>query len=76
MTAASGETGRVLLDTDVFSYLLKGSGESAERYRKHVVGKTVAVSFVTIGEIYSGFFKRGVGHARFEAFEAKLHAAW
>ena len=74
MTAPAGQTDRVLLDTDVFSYLLKGSGESAERYRKYVIGKTVAVSFITIGEIYSGFFKRGVGSARFEAFEAKLHA--
>lgn len=43
---------RVLLDTDVFSYLLKGR-DHAERYRKHVAGKTVAVSFVTVGEIYS-----------------------
>jgi len=65
---------RVLLDTDVFSCLLKGSGEYAERYRKHVIGKTVAVSFITIGEIYSGFIKRGVSQTRIEAFEARLHA--
>jgi predicted nucleic acid-binding protein len=73
-TAAPARRDRVLLDTDVFSYLLKGSGENAERYRRHVVGKTVAISFVTIGEIYSGFFKRGVGRSRLEAFEATLHA--
>ena len=35
---------RVLLDTDVLSYLLKGTGDNAERYRKHILGKTVAVS--------------------------------
>lgn len=65
---------RVLLDTDVFSYLLKGTGDNAERYRKHVAGKTVAVSFVTIGEIYSGLFKRQVTQDRLTAFETKLHA--
>lgn len=75
MNSASPLPGdRVLLDTDVFSYLLKGAGEHAERYRKHVTGKTVAVSFVTIGEIYSGFLKKGVGQARIEGFLARLHA--
>jgi predicted nucleic acid-binding protein len=54
--------------------LLRGTGDNAERYRKHVVNRTVAVSFITVGEIYSGFYKRGVGRARFEAFEARLHA--
>ena len=62
----------VLLDTDVFSYLLKGAGDNAARYRKHVTGKTVAVSFVTVGELYSGFIKKGVGQARYEALEARL----
>lgn len=51
MTQGSALPGdRVLLDTDVFSYLLKGR-EHAERYRKHVAGNTVAISFVTVGEI-------------------------
>lgn len=47
-----------MLDTDVFSYLLKGKGDNAERYRKHVIGRTVAISFITIGEIYSGLIKQ------------------
>ena len=70
----SDEYDRVLLDTDVFSYLLKGTGDNAARYRRHVDGKTVAVSFITVGEIYGGFFKAGFGQAHFDALEAKLHA--
>ena len=65
---------RVLLDTDVFSYLLKGAGDNAERYRKHVAGRIVALSFVTVGEIYSGLFKKGASHAVFDRIEARLHA--
>jgi predicted nucleic acid-binding protein len=65
---------RVLLDTDVFSFLLKGKGDNADRYRRHVNGKTVAVSFITIGEIYAGLFKKGVSQAALDEFEAKLHA--
>ena len=41
----------VLLDTDVFSYLLKDDLR-AEFYRKHIQGKTVAVTFITVGELY------------------------
>jgi predicted nucleic acid-binding protein len=51
VTAATASD-RVLLDTDVFSFLLKSKGDNAERYRKHVNGKIIAVSFITVGEIY------------------------
>lgn len=48
----------VLLDTDVFSYLLKRGHPHAEAYSRHVKNKTIAVSFVTVGEVYSGAEKR------------------
>jgi predicted nucleic acid-binding protein len=51
----------VLLDTDVFSYLLGDKGALAERYRPHVRNRTVAVSFITVGEVYSGLFS--ISHA-------------
>ena len=51
----------VLLDTDVFSYLFKGADE-ADLYKSHVAEKTIAVSFVTVGELYSGAYKRGWGN--------------
>src|SRR5260370_13857169 len=44
----------VLLDTDVFSYLTKSNDPRADAYRPHVKGKTVAISFITVGELYFG----------------------
>jgi tRNA(fMet)-specific endonuclease VapC len=48
----------VLLDTDVFSYLMKSHDTRADAYRPHVKGKTVAVSFITVGELYYGAEKK------------------
>jgi tRNA(fMet)-specific endonuclease VapC len=42
----------VLTDTDVFSYLMKPNDTRGDAYRPHVKGKTVAVSFITVGELY------------------------
>lgn len=72
MTTAVSRPGWVLLDTDVFSYLLRDTSERAERYRPHVRDRVVAVSFVTVGEVYSGLFKSGFQAARVHAFEARL----
>lgn len=71
MTAPTSRSDWVLLDTDVFSYLLGNRGELTERYRPHVRNRTVAVSFVTVGEVYSGLFKRGL-EARLPIFERRL----
>ena len=65
----------VLLDTDVFSYLLKGNNPDAQRYRRHVEGKTIAVTFITVGELYSGAQKRRWGPARVASLETRLRAA-
>ena len=62
----------VLLDTDVFSYLLRPDDKRAEVYRKHVQGKTIAVSFVTVGELYFGAVKRGWSATTIAALEHKL----
>lgn len=48
----------VLIDTDVFSYLMRPKDSRGDAYRPHVQGKTVAVSFVTVGELYYGAEKR------------------
>jgi predicted nucleic acid-binding protein len=48
----------VLLDTDVFSYLMKPKDTRGDAYRPHVKGKTVAISFITVGELYYGAEKR------------------
>ena len=48
----------VLLDTDVFSYLMKSKDTRADAYRPHVKGKTVAICFITLGELYYGAEKK------------------
>jgi predicted nucleic acid-binding protein len=62
----------VLLDTDVFSYLLKRNDDRGQLYRPHVKGKTVAVSFVTVGELYVWATKRNWGPTRLTELETRL----
>lgn len=40
-----------MLDTDVFSFFGKAGNKTAALYEKHVAGKTIALSFVTVGEL-------------------------
>lgn len=46
-------TGKVLLDTNIVSYLMRG-GELAQRYLPHLENKLAALSFITVGELYFG----------------------
>jgi|SRR5579863_415939 len=65
----------VLLDTDVFSYLLRAGDARGEPYRKHVQGKTIALSFITVGELYYGAIKRGWGAKKIANLAQHLKAA-
>ena len=62
---------RVILDTNVVSYLMKAGG-LAERYRPHVEGRLAAIAFVTVGEMYFGAEKAGWGARRRQALETTL----
>lgn len=44
---------RVLADTNVISYTMRG-GRLARLYEPHLKGKLVAISFITVGELYYG----------------------
>ncbi len=61
----------VLVDTDVFSYLMNGSGYAA-LYRPHVDGKLIAVSFITVGELYFGAKRKKWGEAKFADLKDRL----
>jgi tRNA(fMet)-specific endonuclease VapC len=63
----------VLLDTDVFSYLLKDDSR-AEFYRKHIQGKTVALTFVTVGELYHWAEKKKWGTKKIADLEQRFRA--
>jgi tRNA(fMet)-specific endonuclease VapC len=61
----------VVLDTNIVSYLMKGH-ELACSYRRHLEGKTLAVSFMTVAELYEGAYRRGWGRRKMTALEAEL----
>ena len=50
----------VILDTDVVSFLFKGDTR-AEAYRIHLRGKTLALSFMTVAELYQWALVRNWG---------------
>ena len=63
----------VLLDTDVFSYLMKNDTRG-NAYRQHVKNKTVAISFVTVGELYYWAEKRNWSAKNRRALEDRIKA--
>lgn len=67
------QPGAVLLDTDVFSFLLRTEDERGKIYRKHIESKTPAISFVTVGELYAGAYRRW-GQRKIQDLEVKLRA--
>ncbi len=64
----------VLLDTDVFSYLLKRGDARGEPYKPHVRNKTIAISFVTVGELLYGAEKKGWGEPKRAELETRLRS--
>jgi tRNA(fMet)-specific endonuclease VapC len=64
----------VLLDTDVFSFLARAHDTRGNAYRPYVEGKTVAISFITVGEIYFGAEKKGWSSKTLSNFLERLKA--
>ena len=65
----------VLLDTDVFSYLNKRGDTRGELYRPHVAGKTIALSFITVGELYFWTLKKQWSPRNIAVLEQRIKAA-
>ena len=63
----------VLVDTDVYSYLMTGSRYAA-LYRPHVEGKLGAVSFITVGELYFGAYRKNWVHAKLDGLRERLRS--
>jgi tRNA(fMet)-specific endonuclease VapC len=55
--------GRIIPDTNVVSYLMKGT-ELGQRYKRHLAGKIVGIVFVTVAEMHYGAEKNGWGEKR------------
>ena len=47
----------VIVDTDVVSFLFKGDTR-AQLYRPHLQGRTLALSFMTVAELYQWAYIR------------------
>jgi len=65
--------GYVLLDTDVFSYLTKPDPIRAPLYQPHVIDKTLAISFVTVGEVLFGARRRKWGSGKISNLRLSLN---
>lgn len=63
---------KVVLDTCIVSYLMKNTPE-ADAYIPHVRNKLLAISFITVGELYFGAENAGWGKRKRDQLEAMLH---
>jgi tRNA(fMet)-specific endonuclease VapC len=64
-------TPKIIIDTNIVSYLMRKSPE-AKAYAVHLQGKLVAISFVTVGELYYGAEKRNWGQTKRLQLETAL----
>ena len=61
--------------TNIVSYLLKG-GVLAEAYAPHVQGKLLAISFITVGELYFGAEKANWGEEKRKSWKQRCATLW
>lgn len=64
-------TAKIVLDTNIVSYLMKGAPIAA-RYKPHLQGKLLSISFITVGELYFGAENRNWGKQKRMQLEATL----
>jgi tRNA(fMet)-specific endonuclease VapC len=62
----------VVLDTNVVSYLMRG-GRLADAYRDRLRGNDLAISFMTVAELYEGAFRAAWSAAKLARLESVLH---
>lgn len=60
-----------VLDTNIVSYLMKGH-PVAEHYRHHLEGKTLAISFMTVGELFEGAYRSRWGSGKMNQLRAQM----
>src|SRR3989344_5311983 len=63
--------GGIIADTNVISYLMKGT-ELGQRYKPHLARKVVGIVFVTVAEMYYGAEKDRWGEKRRQQLEEHL----
>jgi tRNA(fMet)-specific endonuclease VapC len=63
----------VIVDTDVASFLFKGDSR-AQLYSQHLQGKTLALSFMTVAELYQWAFMRNWNALNLARLEERMQA--
>lgn len=63
-----------LVDTDVYSHLMKPGDKRGELCKPHLQNRVVAVSFVTVGELLFGAKKRKWGQDRLDDLNQRLRS--
>jgi tRNA(fMet)-specific endonuclease VapC len=66
-----GNVSKLMLDTNIISYLWK-SHSLAKLYAPHLAGKTLVISFITVGELFFWAEDAGWGEKRKQQLEMKL----
>jgi tRNA(fMet)-specific endonuclease VapC len=61
----------LIVDTDVVSFLLKGDTR-AQLYHSHLQGRTLALSFITVAELYQWAYVRNWGDRKLNRLEERL----
>jgi predicted nucleic acid-binding protein len=64
-------TPKIIADTNIVSYIMKGV-PLAKAYAPHLQGKLVAISFITVGEMYYGAEKKNWGKQKRLKLETTL----
>jgi len=62
---------KIVLDTNIVSYWMKG-GLMANMYAPHLQGRLLAITFVTVGEMYFGAENRNWGQKNRKVLETTL----
>lgn len=64
-------TPKIIIDTNIVSYMMR-AGPEAKAYVSHLKGKLIAISFITVGELYSWAEKNNWGEKRRLLLETTL----
>jgi predicted nucleic acid-binding protein len=72
LTQAPNETARLVVDTDVASYLFNWQSQFAPRYAEIVRGSTLVLSFMSVAEMRDGALHSKWGQRRHDLLESYL----
>src|SRR5690349_1989827 len=64
----------VVVDTDVFIWLVRGEKDAAAKYGKYVDGRRLILSFSTVAELWLGAEVQGYGEKRRKRLSAEIAA--